>query len=486
MQITLDTRTNKNPKPVGFRVRNGRSFNITYSAKYTHIIASSTDLAKLDNYGQPRRGVQIYNVDLVKQIEQQRAIIAQACERMIASGVEPTASNLLAAAQRLQEHEAQKAPKTLLELFDDFKAAQEHAGVIKQGRARHYKVLAGMLQRYCTLIKRPNINPSEVDAQFIVNFWQFVLQEGEHAAKRPDIFAESKAQNKTQTTAAHKIKILKPFFGWLVTREYIAQNPFDKLTKQENARMVHTYTKEPFWLTIEELKRIQAAAIPAALEEARDTFLVQCAIGARVGDFAQMTAQNVEIHPAGFAFVHYVPNKTAERQTQIKETTAPLVPWAWDIIERKGFVFPLLRNVYGVNGYNHKIKQLLKACNIDRPVTQQEEGAASATFCPIYEVASTHTARKTHVNAIARIPRYYSDGLHAEGSSAIGNYFGTFPAEDYERMCKAFEIDPQPYNPTAAALEGIRTANADWHGQIALLKTVGYKRLPKAKTQPQK
>ena len=124
MQVTLDTRTNKNPKPVGFRVRNGRSFNLTYSAKYTHIIASSTDLAKLDNYGQPRKGVHIYNVALVEQIAQQRDIVTRACEKMIASGVEPSASNLLAAVQHLQDHETQAAPKTLLELFDDFKAAQ--------------------------------------------------------------------------------------------------------------------------------------------------------------------------------------------------------------------------------------------------------------------------------------------------------------------------------------------------------------------------
>ena len=72
--------------------------------------------------------------------------------------------------------------------------------------------------------------------------------------------------------------------------------------------------------------------------------------------------------------------------------------FALEIIKKYNFNFPILRYVSGERGYNDKIKVLLEYCKIDRLVAVFDEAKSKNEYKPLYEVASSKLARKTHVD----------------------------------------------------------------------------------------
>ena len=82
-------------------------------------------------------------------------------------------------------------------------------------------------------------------------------------------------------------------------------------------------------------------------------------------------------------------------------------------------------------GYNKKIKEILKYVGIDRTVIVLDPKTREDVAKPLYEVATTHTARKTFIgnlyrqvkdpNLIASMSGASMSG-HSEGSRAFARY----------------------------------------------------------------
>lgn len=76
--------------------------------------------------------------------------------------------------------------------------------------------------------------------------------------------------------------------------------------------------------------------------------------------------------------------------------------------------------------YNSGIRELLKQCGIDRMVTVLDTHGYKTVQKPLYEVASSHTARKTFVgNLYKQVPDpnlIASMSGHVEGSRAFARY----------------------------------------------------------------
>lgn len=179
----------------------------------------------------------------------------------------------------------------------------------------------------------------------------------------------------------------------------------------------------PVFLRADEFQRVRKAKLSACLESVRDAFLVQCAFGCRIADFQAMTIYNISVSPDGIPYVHYLPQKTAGEQDLNTEIETPVVRFAFDIIQRTGFNFPIVRNVYGRNGYNVLIKSLLKECDITRTVPIYNEEAKTNEYRPINELGSSKLARKTHVDMMSKVQvDLYAAGLHKQGSSAVNRY----------------------------------------------------------------
>ena len=119
--------------------------------------------------------------------------------------------------------------------------------------------------------------------------------------------------------------------------------------------------------------RVLKTDVGPILKDTKDAFLVQCAFGCRISDFAAMSMDSIAVSDEGIPYVHYLPQKTANSQEGNTEVQTPIVRYAFDIIKRTGFHFPILRNLYGVVGYNARIKSLLQICQIDRKVAHYNE-----------------------------------------------------------------------------------------------------------------
>ena len=126
-------------------------------------------------------------------------------------------------------------------------------------------------------------------------------------------------------------------------------------------------------------------------------------------------------------------------QSDRKEKKTPLMLYALEIVKRTGFKFDVLRYTAGDSGYNAKIKKLMKHCGIDRLVNDFDEATDTMKRVPLYTLASTKLARKTHVDIANKAQiNMYAAGLHSIGSRAVGHYSALEIKDLFVLMCVAF------------------------------------------------
>lgn len=460
-KVTLKLRTTKSTGTIRlrFRLKDGRKCDLTHPSD---IVADLRDLAKLDNTGEPAKHVSKYDPELVADIREERRIISAAYAAMRADGAPMTGETLHTYIERIKRPNIETGqPRTLLERFQKYIADSERDGLIGNARGRHYSVVARILRRFLVVTNRIDITPAQVTAPVLMDFRAFVLDEYRYTADWPQLYADCKTidiptERRSDNTAATKLKMLRTFFTALEDAGEIDANPFRRLGKEHTRKVLREKYDAPIYLVAEELQRVLSAKIPAKLEETRSAFVVQCAFGCRLGDFARLSMDNIAVDPSGFAYIHYLPEKTAEAAADYSEVETPIMRYALEIIKGCGFSFPILRNRYGASGYNAKIKDLLQACGIDRKVTKYNAETGTNEYRPLYEFGSSKLARKTHVDMLNKVQiNEYAAGLHSENSEAVKRYTNLERADRFALMCVAFR---QPAYKVGADLELIEEA----------------------------
>lgn len=178
---------------------------------------------------------------------------------------------------------------------------------------------------------------------------------------------------------------------------------------------------DPFFLSTEERNKLYDADLSEypKLAVIRDIFVFHCYIGCRVGDLYRLTWRNIKD-----GFVEYMPQKT--KKCQAKTVRVPLHEKAMAILDRYSGHSPHILPFKNIATYNKGIRELLKHCGIDRMVTVLDTHGYKAVQRPLYEVATSHTARKTFVgNLYKRVPDpnlIASMSGHVEGSRAFKRY----------------------------------------------------------------
>ena len=151
----------------------------------------------------------------------------------------------------------------------------------------------------------------------------------------------------------------------------------------------------------------------------RDIFMFQCLIGCRVSDLNRLTKANIVD-----GFVEYIPQKT--KMEHANTVRVPLNQKAREILERYKDLENALLPRFSHFGYNKKIKEILKYVGIDRTVIVLDPKTREDVARPLYEVASTHTARKTFIGNLYRQVKdpnlIASMSGHSEGSRAFARY----------------------------------------------------------------
>lgn len=203
-----------------------------------------------------------------------------------------------------------------------------------------------------------------------------------------------------------KIKRVKAFWNWMLETGRTENNPFAAFRNTAERYGV------PYYLTIEERDRLAAAPMPtASLTVQRDIFVFQCFIGCRVSDLMELSERNIVN-----GILSYVPQKT-HRETTPTMARVPLHPTASALIEKykgvdpKGRLMPFI----SAQKYNDAIKEMFRLAGIDRCVPVRNSLSGVDELRPLYEVASSHLARRTFVANLY---------LHVQDPALIGKMSG--------------------------------------------------------------
>lgn len=446
LKISVLNRTTKASGQIRlrFRIRDGRKYDLTFKSD---IIADLQDLSKIDSEGEPRPRVVKYNLQLCQEIKEMRERLANAFRAAATKGV-PVTPDLLLLEYNKQTQGA--GVQTMQERFESYFVENARAGVIGPSRQSMYKVLSRVLYRFLTINKLQAIGPADFDPQMLLEFRDFVENEYKHAAKYPDIYADAESEGakvptapRSANTIAKYLKMLQAFFSELESYEEIAKSPFRLIKKDKKQKIMRERYAAPVYLYADELQMLINKRVPQELQDTKDAFVLQCLLGCRVGDFSKLKLENISTAKEGFYFVHYLPEKTAENSKDFAEVETPLVRAAADILARRGFSFPILKNHNGRDGYNSRIKLLLQDAGVHREITQHDAKTGANVYVPIYEIASSKTARKSFVDILAKVQiNPYVGGVHKEGSGAVKHYTQLELKDRYNLMCQAFSQTP--------------------------------------------
>jgi site-specific recombinase XerD len=219
-----------------------------------------------------------------------------------------------------------------------------------------------------------------------------------------------------QNTVADMMLRFRSFIIWANDNEFTTNNPFKKFTIGE---IVYG---TPIYISNDERNKLLETDLSdnKELETQRDIFVFQCLIGCRVSNLYKITYKNI-IDNA----IEYIAKKTKdERPVTVR---VPLNDTAIRLIEKykdyeRGSLFPFNTE----QDYNRKIKEAFKRAGLDRMVTTLDQQTRDEVQRPLYEIASSHMARRSFIGNIykkVKDPNLVgSMSGHKEGSKAFARY----------------------------------------------------------------
>lgn len=325
------------------------------------------------------------------------------------------------------ESEATNGQQFFFDTFRYFVSIQK----VSISRIRHYNVIMRALQRFA-IYNAEDIRFETFTADTLREYASFLETEhsfvktGEDGKPRIEDPLYLKAYESVpecrypkprgQNAIIGSMSRLHTFFRWAFKKGYIAKDPFDDYV------IGTAVYGTPFYLTKEERNRLYQAVYPKhpGLDVQRDIFVFQCFVGCRVGDLMKLTKKNI-VNGA----VEYVPRKTKEGRPYT--VRVPLSPTAKEILDRyKDTPGERLLPFICEQDYNRDIKKMIRLAGIDRIVTTLNSVTREEEKHPIWEVASSHMARRVLVgnlykevkdpNLIAKISG------HVENSRAFARY----------------------------------------------------------------
>lgn len=207
---------------------------------------------------------------------------------------------------------------------------------------------------------------------------------------------------------------LKTFWLWSIKQGYTERNPFNKFTI-ESAEY-----GTPYYISTKERYQLEDAQLEGMMAIQRDIFVFQCCIGCRVGDLYKLTYGNITD-----GVLTYTPRKTKDNNPVLAEV--PLSKTAKALLEKyydpeRGTLFPFISQ----QKYNVYIKKIFKEVGLDRKVAVLNPLTRMHEMRPLYEVASSHMARRTFTGELYQ--RVQDPNLigsmtgHVEGSKAFARY----------------------------------------------------------------
>lgn len=310
---------------------------------------------------------------------------------------------------------------------------------VSEPRRKHMRVVRGMLRRY-EQIKGITLDVKRFPVAIVTEFEIFVRDEYKFVSLFSELYQGKDDNGKKireikprgQNTVNGRVKILGAFMHWARKKKYTKEDPFDEY------EYVGDVYGDPVPLLPEEVELLLNKNLPKDLELVRDLFCLQCFIGCRVGDYVKLTKDNIYE-----GVLSYIAQKTiTESPTTLY---VPLMSKAIMIIDKYGYpegkLMPFI-NVNGKDGYNKKLKTLCEVSGLSRPVIVINTLTRTPETKKLYEVVTTHTARKTFINSNykeTKDPKTIGKmSGHSENSRAFARYRNIDIDMLREQMEKAF------------------------------------------------
>lgn len=290
---------------------------------------------------------------------------------------------------------------------------REKSGEVGALRIKAYKVMQRAMARYEMFLQLTEnhdfrLNFNTMSADDMEDFFDYFRNEYSLVMDHKELFdkilesypAEGSDKHKVQpiverghNTMVQREKAIKTLFHFLHDEGLTDNYPFRKKNKgkgTEHYGRVIALTKAER----EHLGAFDLSADPKR-EKVRDIFYFQCCIGCRVSDLTKLRPSNI-IDGA----VVYTAQKTKDKEPE--QLMIPLNSKAralvakYEGVSKKGLLFPFL----SAQKYNDELKKVFEVCGLDRIVPVKNPLTGEDEFRPLYEVASSHLARKTFVSCL--------------------------------------------------------------------------------------
>ena len=470
-RITLYCRTTsaRGTTNLRFRVTNGRAVTMYYS---TGRKIPNEQLAAFTPEGTIRPRVTVYNPKLKAEIEEYFAAINAAYNHMKIKGMDMRSEVLQAEVDKILNPESTEAilhpngDETFVQRFRRYVEEAFRDGIIGDHRHMHYDAMVRRMERFLHIKGHSQLMPAQFDVKMLMDYRQFVSDEYLYVSQYPKLYQKDgrkryPTKRISNNSVIHEMKGLRAFLNELENTDEIFKSPFRKISRERFKAMMRAKNDEPFFLRKAELKMIIETEVPQELQMAKDIFVLNCCIGARISDFFSFTMDKVSVSPEGIPYIHYIPHKTMKEMETMVEIKTPLVRIAYDIVMKTKLDFNQQNANYTIAVYNRELRKLLKFCGLDRPVSKFNETKGENEYFPLYELASSRLARKTHVDIMNKVQiNAYVAGLHAEGSDAVFRYTNLELTDRFALMNVAFGQKAYHVNPDLTLVKRGRPKSA--------------------------
>lgn len=313
--------------------------------------------------------------------------------------------------------------KSFAETFDEFLLKHD----ISEVRKKNFKVIKRSLLRYEIFVQQTTRNGEDfkldinkVTSDTLRDIWDYFENEHEYYISHSYVFALIKEKRvpkpRGKNTLIDYFTKIRTFFLWCFTNQKTSNRPFDAFKLDES-----TYGT-PVYITLEERDKLYKKDLSdnPKLETQRDIFVFQTLIGCRVSDLYQFTHQSI-INDA----IEYIAKKTKDGRpltlrVPLNEKGKAIISKYKDHNSHK--LFPFIAE----QKYNEAIKKAFEIAEINRIVTILNPTTGKEEKKPIYEIASSHMARRTFVgNLYKKVKDPNLIGAlsgHKDGSKAFSRY----------------------------------------------------------------
>lgn len=309
------------------------------------------------------------------------------------------------------------------QLLDEFLLKHK----VSEVRKKNFRVIRRAILRYELYVRETrrgqknfSLEIDQITSDTLRDMWDFFENEHRYYELYPFIYEQIPEKRipkpRGRNTLLDCFGRIRTFFNWCYDNKKTKNRPFDDFKLEEC-----TYGT-PIYITLEERDRLYEKDLSSypQVEIQRDIFVFQSLIGCRIGDLYRMTRESV-IDGA----IEYIPRKTKEGNPVT--VRVPLNDKARAILNKyHDYTGQGLLPFISEQKYNDAIKRAFKLAGIDRVVTILDPLTGNETKKPLYEVASSHMARRTFIgNIYKKVKDPNLVGAlsgHKEGSKAFARY----------------------------------------------------------------